>query len=377
MKIIVAPDSFKGSLSAREAAEALAAGVRRVRPETDIVLVPLADGGEGTLEAFLSATDGRRVSRDVQGPQGAPVRAAFGLLNAGQIAVIEMALASGLGLVPAAERNPKTATTYGVGELLRAAADAGATEIIVGLGGSATNDGGAGALQALGVRLWDSVGQPLPPGIGGGGLSHVAHIDTDAMRFPVGQVRVTLASDVTNPLLGPNGASAVYGPQKGADGPTVAELDAALSHFAHLVKRDLGVDMADRPGAGAAGGLGFGLMAVLGAEMRSGIDLVLDAVGFETQARDADWVWTGEGRIDRQTAQGKAVAGVLARCAKLGGPPVLAFGGSVDEAAVEELLARGLRAAIPIVSGPMTVEEAMRDGARLLTNAAARLMRLL
>ncbi|MDQ2686943.1 MAG: glycerate kinase [Armatimonadota bacterium] len=377
MKIILAPDSFKGSLSAREAAEALAAGIRRVRPDAHVVLVPLADGGEGTLEAFLTATSGRRVSVDVRGPLGAPVGAAFGLLHAGQTAVVEMALASGLGLIPTDARDPKTASTYGVGELLLAATDAGATEIIVGLGGSATNDGGAGALQALGVRFLASNGQSLPSGIGGGDLSRVARIDISAMRFPVGQVRVTLASDVTNPLLGPTGASAVYGPQKGANSHMVAELDAALTHFAQIVRRDLGVDVAERPGAGAAGGLGYGLMAALGAKMHSGIDLVLDAVGFEAQARDADWVWTGEGRIDRQTAQGKAIAGVLARCAKLGGPPVLAFGGSVDEAAVEELIGLGLTAAIPIVSGPITVDEAMQDAARLLTNAASRVMRLL
>lgn len=377
MKIIIAPDSFKGSLTAREAAEALAVGVRRIRPDTNIVLLPLADGGEGTLEAFLTATGGQRVSRDVRGPLGVPIRAAFGLLNAGKLAVVEMALAGGLGLVPAAARDPRAASTYGVGELLRAAADRDVTEIIVGLGGSATNDGGAGALQALGVRFLESDGRPLPPGIGGGDLRRVAHIDTGAMRFPGGQVLVTLASDVTNPLLGANGASAVYGPQKGADAQAVAELDAALAHFASIVQRDLGVDRTDRPGAGAAGGLGFGLMAFLGAEMRSGIDLVLDAVGFEAQARDANWVWTGEGRIDRQTAQGKAIAGVLTRCAKLGGPRVLAFGGSVEEAAVEDLIGLGLTAAIPIVSGPMAVDEAMRDGARLLTEAAARVMRLL
>lgn len=377
MKIVVAPDSFKGSLSAREAAEALAAGIRRVRPNTEIILMPLADGGEGTLEAFLAATPGQRVPVTVRGPLGIPTRAAFGLLNAGRTAVVEMALASGLGLVPFVGRDPRRASTYGVGELLLAAADAGATEIIVGLGGSATSDGGAGALQALGVAFLDAQGRTLPPGIGGGDLPNVSFLDATAVRFPVGGVRVTLASDVTNPLLGPNGASAVYGPQKGADVAMVAELDAALAHFAEVVKRDLGTDVAETLGAGAAGGLGFGLMAVLGAQARSGIDLVLDTVGLEAQARDADWVWMGEGRIDDQTAQGKTIAGVLARCAKLGGVPVLAFGGSVDEAAAEELIGRGLRAAIPIVSGPMTVDEAMRDGGRLLEAAAARVMRLL
>ena len=376
MKIVVAPDSFKGSLSAREAAEAMAAGIRRARPDAVVVRVPLADGGEGTLEAFLTATAGERVPLDVRGPLGTSVQAAFGYLRAGKTAVVEMALASGLGLIPARERDPRRTTTYGVGQILLAAADAGAAEIIVGLGGSATNDGGAGALQAMGVRFLDGAGQTLSEPLGGGDLIRVARIDVSTIRFPVGQVRVTLASDVINPLLGPNGASAIYGPQKGADNQAVAELDAALAHFSEVVKRDLGADMAEAAGAGAAGGLGYGLMAVLGAQTRSGIDLVLDTVGFDAQARDADWVWTGEGRIDRQTVQGKAIAGVLARCGTLG-VPVLAFGGSVDEAAAEALMILGLRTAIPIVSGPMTVDEAMRDGARLLEAAAARVMRLL
>lgn len=377
MKIILAPDSFKGSLSARAAAEAMAAGIRRVRPDTETVLIPLADGGEGTLDAFLSGGDGLHTPLRVRGPLGTPVDAAFGLLNAGRAAVVEMALAAGLGLTPPGERDPRRATTYGVGELLRAAAETGATEIIVGLGGSATNDGGVGALQALGVRFLDGDGRLLPSGIGGGRLSDIAGVDASGLHFPVATVRVTLASDVTNPLFGPNGASAVYGPQKGADDGMVAELDAALAHFADIIKRDLGADVAHAPGAGAAGGLGYGLMAVLGAEMRSGIDLVLDTVGFEARAWDADWVWTGEGKIDAQTAQGKAITGVLARCAKLGGVPVIAFGGSVDEEASEDLIGHGLQAAIPIVSGPMTVAEAMRDGARLLEDAAARVMRLL
>lgn len=376
MKIILAPDSFKGSLSAPQAAEAMAAGVRRVRPEMQIITLPLADGGEGTLDALLAATNGRRMSLSVHSPLGTMVDAAWGVIGDGRTAVVEMAQAAGLGLVPEPKRDPRRATTYGVGALLQAAANTGVEEIIVGLGGSATNDGGAGALQALGGQFWDEDGQLLPDGIGGAALSRLARIDASRLRFPTGRIRVVLATDVSNPLLGPQGASAVYGPQKGADAQTVAELDSALSRFADVVRRDLGLDVANEPGAGAAGGLGFGLMALLGAKRRSGIDLVLDAIGFEAQARDADWVWTGEGHIDAQTIHGKVIAGVLARCRGLG-VPVVAFGGSVDEDAAEALAGHGLQAAIPIVSGPMTLPEAMRDGARLLQDAAARTTRLI
>lgn len=377
MKIIAAPDSFKGSLSAAEAAGAIARGIGRVRPDAEVISLPLADGGEGMLEALLSATGGRRVTVRVTGPQGTPVDAAYGLLGASsEIAVVEMAQAAGLGLMPEGERDPRRTTTYGVGELLGAAAQSGAREIIVGLGGSATNDGGAGAMQALGARFWGEDGELLSRPITGADMARLARIDLDAFQFPVGEVAVRIASDVTNRLLGTNGASAVYGPQKGATPEIVAELDAALSHYAGILKRDLGRDVALRPGAGAAGGLGAGLMAFLGAEMQSGIDLVLEAIGFDAQVSDAAWVMTGEGKIDWQTTQGKVIAGVLRHCAPFG-VTVIAFGGSVDENAAEALRARGLRAAFPIVSGPMTLAEAMRDGARLLEDAAARVTRLL
>ena len=294
MKIILAPDSFKGSLTALEAADAMAAGIRRVCPETEIVLLPLADGGEGTVDALVAATGGRIQSARVTGPLGEAVDARWGLLGpGGAAAVVEMATAAGLMLVPTTQRDPRKTTTYGVGELLLAAAQSGANEIIIGLGGSATNDGGAGALSALGVQFLDAHGQDLPEKLTGGDLTRLAHIDISGLQFPVGSVKVTIASDVTNPLLGPNGASAIYGPQKGASADDVLELDGALANYAAVIQRDLNIIIAERPGAGAAGGLGAGLMAVLGAQMQSGIDLVLDTARFDEKLVGADWVWTG------------------------------------------------------------------------------------
>lgn len=375
MKLLLAPDSFKGSLTASEAAAAMAEGVRRVRPDADIVLLPLADGGEGTAEALVLATGGQRQSAVVTGPLGERLEASFGLLGLdGATAVVEMAAAAGLLLVPPDRRDPRRTTTYGVGELLRQGAESGASRIIIGLGGSATNDGGAGALQALGVRFLDSAGKPLPEPITGADLARLAQIDTAALHLP--PVELVIASDVINPLLGPNGASAVYGPQKGADASIVAELDAALTNYAAILRHDLGTDVAGLAGAGAAGGLGAGLMAFLDARMQSGIDLVLDTAGFAQKAAGADWLLTGEGRIDSQTLNGKTIMGVLNRCRPLG-ISVIAFGGSVDDTAGEQLAAKDLRAAFPIVSGPMPLDQAMRDGGVLLTQAVARVMRLL
>ena len=376
LRIVIAPDSFKGSLTAMQAAEAIAAGVRRARPDAEVILMPLADGGEGTVEALVVATGGWRHNARVMGPLGGPVEAAWGRLGPGGDAVIEMAAAAGLPLVPPDKRDPRRTTTFGVGEILRQAVEAGAKRLIIGLGGSATNDGGAGAMQALGVRFWDAAGDPLPAPITGGDLIHLARVDASALHTLFAGVEVVIASDVTNGLLGPTGASAVYGPQKGADAATVAELDAALTRYAAVLSRDLGRDVAALPGAGAAGGMGAGLMAFLGARMQSGIDLVLDAARFEERAQGADWLLTGEGRIDAQTLSGKTISGVLRRCRPLG-IPAIAFGGSVDDAAGELLAAEGLRAAFPIVPGPMSLDDAMRDAGALLTQSVARVVRLL
>lgn len=364
MKIIVAPDSFKGSLSAEAAAEAIAAGVRRAWPHAEIVLLPLADGGEGTAQALVTMTAGKIVHRNVTGPLGKPVQAAFGLLGpGGTTAVVEMAQAAGLHLVPPARRDPRLTTTFGVGELIHAALKQKVSRIIVGLGGSATNDGGAGAMQALGARFLDQSGRQLPPG--GAALARLSRIDMDNFIFPIGQIEVLAASDVRNPLVGPDGASAVYGPQKGAGTAMVAELDDALAHYADVLRRDLGQDVALLPGAGAAGGLGAALAAFLGASFRPGIDVVLDAAGFEARAKDAAWVLTGEGRIDRQTLSGKAISGLLTRCRVLG-VPVAAFGGSVDAAAEAELQEQGLTQAFPMVNGLVTLKEALREPGRVL-----------
>ena len=368
MKIIVAPDSFKGSLSARQAAQAMMEGVRRVFPDAEIVPIPLADGGEGTVDALIYATNGRMLTASVTGPLGAPVQAAYGFLGGGATAVVEMAAAAGLLLVPLPQRDPRRATTYGVGELLLAALDEGAEKIIIGLGGSATNDGGAGAMQALGVRFFDDAGALLPAKTSGAALARLARVDVGGLCFPIDRVSVVIASDVTAPLLGPSGASAVFGPQKGADAASVAELEGALARYAAVIRHDLGIDVAGRAGAGAAGGLGAGLMAFLGAEMRSGIDLVLDATGFSERLAGADLLLTGEGRIDAQTLQGKTIYGVLARCRQYG-VPVIAFGGSVEEAALPLLAEAGLGAAHAITPEAMPRSEAMRQAYPLLVQA--------
>jgi glycerate kinase len=373
MKVIVAPDSFKGTLTAREAALAMAAGVRQAHPDAEIVLIPLADGGEGTMETLVVATGGETVTRTVMGPLGEPVQASFGLIGEGRrTAVIEMAQASGLGLVPVERRDPRVTTTYGVGELMRAAAQSGAHEILIGLGGSATNDGGAGAMQALGVRFLDTDGRELEHG--GAALARLASIDLTGFDFPKERVLIRVASDVRNPLIGPEGASAVYGPQKGATPEMVLELDRALAKYAAVLKRDLGCDVADLPGAGAAGGLGAALAAFLGATSQSGIDVVMDTVDFESKARGAYWVLTGEGYLDSQTLSGKLIAGLLARCRTVG-VPVMAFGGGVDRSAAATLVGQGLMDAVSLVSNDVTLEEALRDPARVLEEAVARTMR--
>jgi len=376
MNFIIAPDSFKGSLSASHAARSIAAGVRAVYPDAQVLLVPLADGGEGTVEALVTATQGRFVQCPVTGPLGSPVTAIFGFSGLDpQTAILEMASASGITLIPQSERNPLRASTFGTGEMLLAALEAGARKIIIGIGGSATNDGGAGAMQALGVRFLDKHGEPLPKPIGGADLIHVAKIDMSAITFPVDQIPIIIASDVNNPLVGPNGASAVYGPQKGAKPDMVKQLEEALTHYARIVEDTLGISIADLPGSGAAGGLGGGLTAFLHAEMASGIDLVLDAAHFDDAVANADWVITGEGRIDSQTLQGKTISGVMKRTRKHSKARVIAFGGSVDENARQSLQDQGLYAAIAVSPPEMSVEEAMASASRLLTESVAGTMK--
>lgn len=325
MKVVVAPNAFKGTLTAPQAAAAMAEGVRTAFPGAEMVEIPVADGGDGTTEALVSANRGEYRSAQVEGPLGDPVDASFGLIDAGRTAVVELARASGLALIPAGRRNPRIASTYGFGQLLAAARATGVDRIIAGIGGSATNDGGAGMAQALGYRLLDAGGRELERG--GAALVRLARIDTSRFDSAWLSLPIEVASDVTNPLTGPTGASAVYGPQKGADEQAVRELDAALAHLAEVIELELGKDVAQIPGAGAAGGTGAGLIAFLGATLVPGAPLVVEAAGFDAALHGARLVITGEGRVDEQTAYGKA-PGEVAKRAAAAGVPVLMVAGS-------------------------------------------------
>lgn len=379
MKIILAPQALKGSLDAEAVGQAMAEGVRIALPDAEIAIIPVADGGEGTVRALVAATDGQLLHIRVTGPLGEPIEAEWGLLGTGTMvsgektAVIEMAAAAGLPLVPQARRNPLVTTTRGVGELLRAALDAGCTRILIGIGGSATNDGGAGMAQALGARLLDADEHELPPG--GAALARLARIDVSGMDARLAQTAVRVASDVTNPLTGPEGASAVYGPQKGATPEMVAELDAALAHYAAILMRDLGADVANIPGVGAAGGLGAGLLAFARSELVPGARLVFEALRFDERISGADLIFTAEGRLDAQTAYGKAV-GAVAVAGQRQGIPVVAVAGAVamDDAALRAL---GLSAALPLADGPLTLEESMARAADLTHDATLRALRLI
>lgn len=371
MKILVAPDSFKGSLSAQDVAKSLREGILRVAPEIQVDLLPVADGGEGTCAAIVAAIGGEIVKKTVTGPNGNPVEAFLGI--AGDMAVIEMAAASGLALVPAGEMRPREATTYGTGELMRYALDAGCKRIIMGIGGSATTDGGTGMAQALGVRLLNADGREL--GRGGGALDRLASIDVSQMDPRIAACGIIVATDVSNPLYGESGCAAVYGPQKGCDGQDVAALDSNMRHYARILQEQLGKDVAPVPGAGAAGGLGAGLLAFCGATLKSGVDTVLDAVNFDQHVLDADLVITGEGRIDFQSAFGKLPVGVAKRAKAAANVPVIAVVGSIGQGA-EAVYEHGITSTISIVDKPMTLDNAINDAPRLIANAAERVIRI-
>ena len=373
MKIVIAPQEFKGSLSAVQAAQAMAEGLRRALPDATLTLVPMADGGPGTVEAMVAAAkNGRRMTAATHDALGQPLAATWGIVDE-DTAVIEMAAASGLTLLTEDERDPRIASTCGTGELVRAALDAGCRRIIVGIGGSATNDGGAGMAQALGARLLDDAGQDLPPG--GAALARLARIDVSGLDPRLGQCRVLAASDVFNPLCGPQGASLVYGPQKGATPAVAQELDAALRHYAQVIERDLGVRVLDLAGAGAAGGLGAGLVAFLGAELVPGAQLVAEAVGLRQKLAGADMALTGEGRLDAQTSFGKAPWEV-ARLARDCGLPVIAIAGSLAED-WEPALDKAFDAVVAITPRAMSVQEVMAQGAKLVADASEGVARLL
>ena len=372
MRIVVAPNAFKGSLSALAAAKAIGDGIRLADPDADLTLVPIADGGDGTVDALVAGADGQHRVLRVRGPLTDPVDADYGVIDGGKTAVIEMAKAAGLALLPQDKRDPRVTTTYGVGELLQHAYDGGARHFIVGIGGSATNDGGAGMAQALGYHLLDAQGHELPPG--GLALQNLARIHVGGVHANWTDAQVDVACDVTNPLTGPSGASAVYGPQKGATPEVVAELDAALKHFAQIIRRDLGVDVEPLPGAGAAGGLGAGLVAFTGARLRPGAEMVMEALNLDDRIKGADLVITGEGRLDSQTARfGKGPAAV-ARHARKAGIPVVALAGGIADEAELRLLFDGLEAT---VVEPCTLEDAIAQAGPLLLRAANRVMRLL
>ncbi len=369
MKILIAPDSFKGSLTALEAAEAIREGWMRQRPGDELLLAPMADGGEGTVETVLKA-GGRERLTTVAGPLGQPVEALWGRLADGR-AVIEMAAASGLLLVPPNERNPLKTTTYGTGELIRAALEEGAHEIILGIGGSATNDGGIGMAQALGFRFIGKDGSPLRRPATGAGLHEIERIDDSQRLRLLKTASIQAACDVDNPLTGPRGAARVYAPQKGADGQMVENLDRGLGHLARLIRRDLNVDVEEVPGAGAAGGFGAGLMAFCGARLTSGVDLILDAIRFDEKLENADLVLTGEGKLDQQTLSGKTVAGVVRR-ARRARVPVWAMAGVVDIDS-ESLKREGIQRVLSIRERASEDEEAMSQAARYLAELASEL----
>ena len=372
MRVEICPDSYKECLTAPEAAEAMARGWWRARPVDELDLAPMADGGEGTVEALVAATAGRNVDVEVSGPLGEPVAARYGLIDDDAAAVIEMAAASGLALVPPDRRDARVTTTRGTGELIRDALVRGARRLVIGIGGSATNDAGCGMAQALGFSLQDEKGRELPPG--GAALARLHHINADNVLPELAACEVRVACDVSNPLCGPTGASKIFGPQKGAGPEATEELDAALSHWADIVMRDLGADVRDLPGAGAAGGLGAGLVAFAGAALCPGVELVAEANHLDRRISEAALVLTGEGRLDGQTAHGKAPLGV-ARIASKHGVPVVALAGALGEG-YKALNGLGIHAMMSISPGPISLAESMARAADLLSDASETVARL-
>ena len=373
MKIVIAPDSFKDCLTSPDVAKFIELGIRNVFPDADIKLLPLADGGEGTVVTLVTATNGKIFHKKVHDPLMREITAHFGVLGDGETAVIEMASASGIELLKENERNPWKTTSYGTGELFKFALDKGCRKIIIGIGGSATNDAGTGMLQALGIQFLDANKHEIEPG--GGALKKLVSIKTGMLDQRLKQSKIIIASDVMNPLLGKTGTSAVYGPQKGADKNMVRRLDANLKHFAGIVKQQQGISVENIPGSGAAGGLGAGILAFLPSEIKPGFDIVKEVVELEKHIQEADLVITAEGKIDNQTAYGKAPAGV-AGIAKKYDIPVIAFAGIVENG-INELYRKGFSAIIPITNKPMNLDESIKKAGELLTLAAERSMRLI
>lgn len=370
MRIVIAPDSFKGCLNANDVAVAMRRGVQRVYPDSRIDMIPMADGGEGTVEAILSAVDGVKIKVKVTDPLGRPIEASYGLIDNGVTAIIEMASASGLPLLRDGERNPLVTSTYGTGLLIRDALERGVNKILLGIGGSATNDGGAGLAVALGAKLMDAHGQDLPSG--GVALAKLVNLDISAIDPRLSKVQVEVACDVQNPLCGPEGASAVYGPQKGAQPEDIEVLDAALQNFGKRLSEVSGVNLLELAGGGAAGGLGAGVVGFLGAKLRPGSQIVLEVTSANEKIREADLVITGEGRTDFQTAYGKVPVGVAA-LAKNYNVPVLAISGSV-EGPPDFLAEQGVASCFSVSEGIATLEEAFLKVEEQLERAVWRIL---
>ena len=372
MKIVIAPDSFKESLTALEVADAIEQGFKKFYPHADYVRIPMADGGEGTVQSLVDALKGKVVERSVTAPLGNKIQAFFGISGDNQTAVIEMAAASGLHLVSPAQRNPLKTTSFGTGELIKAALDLGVKKIILGIGGSATNDAGAGMLQALGVQLLNANNQQI--GLGGENLSLISKIDLSKLDSRLQQVEILVACDVDNPLCGEKGASAVFGPQKGATPEIVQQLDRALFHFSDIVQQDLHLNIREQAGAGAAGGMGGGLLLLPNVQLKAGVQIIIDAVNLNEQIKGADLVITGEGRMDSQTVHGKTPIGV-AKAAKLFNKPVIAIVGSLKDD-YEVVYEHGIDAVFPIIRQLKSLDETLKLGRENLISTAQNIARL-
>ena len=372
-KYVVAPDSFKESMTAKEVCDAMERGIKQANPAVEVVKVPMADGGEGTVDSLVDATNGQRVTVEVTGPLGNKISAYYGILGNGTTAVIEMAKASGLEIVEKKKRNPMITTTFGTGELIRGALDHDVKEIIIGLGGSSTNDGGSGMAQALGAKLLDQNNHQIS--FGGGNLDKLDRIDISNLDSRLQDVKIILASDITNPLIGKDGASRVFGPQKGATPEMVEKLENNLQHYAKIIKRNLNKDVASVSGAGAAGGLGAGLMAFTTCEMRRGVDLAIEVTKLEEKIRDADYVFTGEGGTDFQTKFGKTPYGV-AKLGKKYHKPVISLAGYLGEG-IDSLYGEGFTAIFGIIPGACDLSTALKNGPSNVARTKENIVRLL
>jgi len=373
LTIVLAPDSFKESMSAKEVCEAMERGIKKVNKSINCIQVPMADGGEGTMQSLVDATGGKIYSKNVVGPLGNEVRACFGILGDGETGMLEMASASGIQLVPIEKRNPLITTTYGTGQLIKACLDYGVKKLLIGIGGSSTNDGGAGVVQALGGKLMDENGREL--GFGGGELVNLAVIDLTGFDPRLKNIIVEVACDVNNPLCGYNGASNIFGPQKGATAEMIEKLDVSLNHYASMIKKQLGKDVLTVPGSGAAGGLGAGLMAFLNGNLKKGIEMVIEYTKLEEKVKYANMVWTGEGSIDFQTQYGKTPLGV-ATIAKKYNKPVIAFAGRIGDD-IEVLYDKGIDAIFGIVKEVNTLEETLAKGKENIEKTAENVIRLM